>query len=714
MAELLLELFSEEIPARMQPKACRDLERLMAERLAEARLEFSEMKAYATPRRLALAIDGLPERQPDLTEERRGPRVDAPEKAVQGFKGSLPAGAGVEEREEKKGTFLYAVIARKGRAAAEVLSEILPEIIRSFSWPKSMRWGEGDLRWVRPLQAILCVFDGRTVPVAIDGIEVGATTRGHRFLAPEPFEVTGFADYKDKLKKAKVVLDPEARAGRIREKAKKLAREAGLELPEDAAMIAENAGLTEWPYPLLGRFDPAFLEVPEEALVSAMRNHQKYLPLRDPRTGRLAPAFICVANTQPPDKGRAITAGNERVLSARLADARFFWQQDLKRPLEERAEDLKGIVFHEKLGTLAERVERIEALAAHIASTVIPGLVPGIHDDGPVSMDPGNKSRDDNEKEAFIARVRRAARLAKADLTTEMVGEFPELQGIMGRYIALEQGEDVAVANAVAEHYAPKGPEDACPSDPVSVCVALAEKIDTLVGFFAIDEKPTGSKDPYALRRAALGVIRLIVENGLRVRLIHLCGATAQQYPDGLLAEAGRSLGDFFAERLKVQQRETGVRHDLIDAVFSLGGEDDLVRLLARVTALQRFVETEDGANLLAGYKRAANILRIEEKKDTASYAEAAPDPKLFAQDEERRLYEALGAAEGEAKAALELEDFADAMRALARLRAPIDAFFDHVTVNADDPDLRKNRLALLARIRAAADTVADFSKIEG
>ena len=690
MPELLLELFSEEIPARMQARAGADLERLMAAALKEARLDFSRMEAYATPRRLALVVEGVPERQPDLTEERRGPRVDAPEKAIEGFRRSLPAGAALEERDTPRGRFLYAVIAHEGRATAAVIAGIVPDILSRFPWPKAMRWGEGSLRWVRPLQSILCLFDGAPVDFAVDGIRSGTTSRGHRFLAPEPFKVTGFADYREKLKKAKVILDPAARRGRIEAKAAKLAREAGLELVPDAAMIEENAGLTEWPYPLLGHFDPAFLDVPEEVLVSAMRHHQKYLTLRDPATGRLAPAFICVANTQAPDGGKAIVAGNERVLGARLADARFFWEQDLKVPLEARLPALGDIVFHDKLGSMAERVARIEALAA---------LIAGHH-----------------VKDAPLDQVRRAARLSKADLVTGTVGEFPELQGIIGARLAAAQGEPEPVARAIEEHYAPKGPDDRCPVEPVPVALALAEKLDTLVGFFAIGETPTGSKDPFALRRAALGVIRLIVENGLRTGLLPLFEAGAELYRNQNRAVdlSAPDLLAFFAERLKVQQRERGVRHDLIDAVFSLGGEDDLVRLLKRVEALADFVATEDGAHLLAGYKRAANIVRIEEKRDRTRYGDAAVDPARLVAPEEQRLHAALNEARAAARAALEREDFAGAMRALAGLRAPIDAFFDAVTVNAEDADLRRNRLALLAEIRAAVNTVADFSRIEG
>ncbi|MFQ5347334.1 MAG: glycine--tRNA ligase subunit beta [Rhodothalassiaceae bacterium] len=792
MPELLLELFSEEIPARMQDRAGDDLKRLMAAALEEARLAFEHMEAHATPRRLALLVRGLPERQPDIREERRGPRVDAPEKALAGFRRSLPESATIEKRETPKGRFLYAVVAREGRKTTAVMADIVPDLVQRFSWPKSMRWGAGDLRWVRPLRAILCLFDGKPVEFEVDGLRSGTATRGHRFLAPEPFTVTGFDDYRQKLKKAKVILDAEARRERIAAKAAKLAREAGLALVPDEAMIAENAGLTEWPYPLLGHFDPAFLDVPEEVLVSAMRHHQKYLTLRDPATGRLAPAFICVANIEAPDGGKAIIAGNERVLGARLADARFFWEQDLKVPLEERLPALEGVVFHEKLGSMAERVARTEALAVHIAERYVrpreadrsrfdelstngsPGMAvrPSTgsertefnakwHADRPEEPRRGvSKGKESAAAETtYLACIQRAARLAKADLVTGTVGEFPELQGVIGARLAAAQGEPEAVARAIEEHYAPKGPDDRCPSEPVPVAVALAEKLDTLVGFFAIGETPTGSKDPFALRRAALGVIRLIVENGLRIPLKALFAyqlsayfamlfpsqgkqreATRPLHPsrrpaggllrangeeeraDGLTVRPehveGRTVTEdllaFFAERLKVQQRAKGVRHDLIDAVFSLGGEDDLVRLLKRVHALADFIATEDGAHLLAGYKRAANIVRIEEKRDKVRYGEVAVDPGALVAPEEERLHAALNEARKAAGAALGREDFAAAMHALAALRAPIDAFFDKVTVNAEDASLRRNRLALLAEIRAAMNTVADFSKIEG
>lgn len=739
MAEFLLELFSEEIPARMQARAAADLERLMAEALKAANLVFTAMRSFATPRRLTLVVSGLPATGPDVAEEKRGPRVDAPEAALAGFRASLPDDAVIDERAEKKGRFLFATIRHPGRASKDALAEIVPAIIRAFPWPKSMRSGVSDLRWVRPLLSILAILDGETVPFAIDGIASGNRTTGHRFLAPDVFAVGDFADYKAKLEAAHVLLDPEDRKNRILEGARALAAAEGLELIEDPALVAENAGLTEWPVPLLGRFDADYLETPDEVLMTAMKVHQKYFSLHDPKTGRLAPRFICVANTQAADGGAKIVAGNERVLSARLSDARFFWRQDVGIALADRLPALVDIVFHEKLGSLADRVARIEALAVHLAETVDFGSHGGKtpHPDPLLQGERGKAGvldtpRPSGEREGPVAQqwegegrltlieqIRRAARLAKADLTTGLVGEFPELQGLIGRRLAEAQGEPEAVARAIEEHYAPKGPEDRCPSDPVSVCVALAEKIDTLVGFFAIDEKPTGSKDPFALRRAALGVIRLIVENGLRIKLNNLFIEVEKirnrpLYGEGLRFPAvAEPLLVFFADRLKVQSREKGVRHDLIDAVFSLGGEDDLVRLLARVAALQGFVATGDGVNLLAGYKRAGNILKIEGKRDgRADWG--AVDPTMLEETPEIALHAALGTARAAVEPALKSEDFTQAMRALAALRAPIDGFFDAVTVNADDPALRSNRLALLEDIRRTIDALADFSKIEG
>ncbi len=681
MAELLLELFSEEIPARMQARAAEDLKRLVTGALKEAELDFEKAESFATPRRLALVVDGLPLAQPDVREERRGPKVDAPEKAIEGFLNSVGLTRDqVTEVEDKKGRYLMAVIEKQGQPTADVISEAIPGVIRAFPWPKSMRWGDGSLTWVRPLHSIVCILDGQAVAFEIDGVSAGATTAGHRFMAPEPFEVADFADYKAKLRDAKVVLDPQERKLDITEQLDLYAQDNGLVPIEDVGLIDEVAGLVEWPVVLFGEFDPAFLEVPEEALISAIRTHQKYPMFRDRQTGRLAPKFAVVANLEATDGGKAIVAGNERVLSARLADTKFFWDQDLKAGLASRVPALNEIVFHEKLGSLGDKVDRVGALAVEICQYI---------------------------PDADRNLVRGAARLAKADLTTEMVGEFPDLQGIMGRYYALKDGEDPAVADAIADHYRPQGPGDTCPTAPVSVAVALADKIDTLVGFFGIDEKPTGSKDPFALRRAALGVIRLILENDLRLPLSTAFAAA------GAGADVSAELVAFFADRLKVYLREQGVRHDLITAVFALSGEDDLVRLLARVEALQSFLETDDGANLQAAYKRATNIVRIEEKGDDMSYA-ADVDTALLSQDEEKALHTQLVQATEGAASALADERFEDAMAALAALRGPVDAFFDEVTVNCDDADLRRNRLHLLSQIRATLDQVADFSKIEG
>lgn len=683
MPELLLEILSEEIPARMQARAADDLKRLVTDALKGAGLDFTAAASYVTPRRLALVVDGLPEKQADVSEERRGPKADAPEKAIAGFKGSLPEGAVIEERETPKGTFLFATVDMKGKATADVLPEMLSKAIAELPWPKSMRWASHPMRWVRPVHSLVCMFRGSVVPVQLGPVTASDVTKGHRFLSPEPIEVSDFADYKSKLMDAKVVLDPAERRAKIEADAKALAEQAGLSLKDDQGLLDEVTGLVEWPVVLMGEIDDAFMELPDEVLSTSMRSHQKYFSTLG-ADGKLANRFVVVANTETEDGGKQVTAGNERVLRARLSDAKFFWDQDRAQSLASRAPALKDRVFHAKLGTLDEKVDRMQALAADLAS----------------SVDGADKDK-----------VRSAARLAKADLSTGMVGEFPELQGLMGRYYALHDGESAEVADAIAEHYAPQGPSDACPSKPVSICVALADKLDTLVGFFAIDEKPTGSKDPYALRRAALGVIRIVLENGLR---LSLTGVFKGAYKGlGLGAEPSADLMAFFADRLKVHLREEGVRHDLIDAVFALGGEDDLVRLVARVRALQDFLSAEDGANLIAAYKRAANILRIEEKKDDTEYRDAA-DASAFVQDEEKALGSALDAARPEIDAAIAAEDFVAAMKHLAALRAPVDAFFDQVTVNADDAALRVNRLKLLNGIRSALDGVADFSKIEG
>jgi len=714
MAEFLLELLSEEIPARMQGKAAADLQRLVCDGLKDAGLAFDSAEAYATPRRLALVVDGLASEQPDVREERKGPKADAPEKAVEGFLRSVGLTRDqVEERDTPKGPVLFAVIEKKGRATAEVLSEIVQAALSAMPWAKSMKWGSGTLRWVRPLHGIIALFDGAVVPVEFADIKSGAATVGHRFHAPERFEVSGFADYRDKLRAAKVLLDAAERRDIIRDGADALAKAEGLTVKADDALLSEVAGLVEWPVPLLGRIDDEFMDVPPEVLTASMRAHQKYFSL-ETASGELAARFIVVANLSAEDGGTSIVAGNERVLRARLADAKFFWDQDRKTSLESRLPALEKIIFHAKLGTVAERVARVQDLAAGAIAAAV--------------------SSGDNALEAgvLVDKTRLAAKLAKADLATGMVAEFPELQGLMGRYYAIGDGVPSDVAEAIAEHYSPLGPNDACPSAPVSVAVALADKLDTLVGFFAIDEKPTGSKDPFALRRAALGVIRLILQNDVRLSLRAVIGEAMEYYANVLpkkpplermadevegVPSVAESVADdlmaFVADRLKVHLREEGVRHDHIDAVFALAGEDDLVRLVARVRALGDFVAGDDGANLLTAYKRATNIVRAEEKKDGAPYIGEA-DGALLDAAEETALFAALAAAQPEIAKTVAAEDFAGAMSALAKLRGPVDAFFDNVTVNADDADVRRNRLLLLSQIRTALGAVADFSKIEG
>jgi glycyl-tRNA synthetase beta chain len=745
MPDLLLELFSEEIPARMQARAAEDLKKLVTDRLVAAGLAYEGAKAFATPRRLALAVQGVPVRQPDQKEEKKGPRVGSPEGAIRGFlkaAGLASIDQAKIEKDAKKGDFYVAVIERPGRPAIEVIGEIVPEVIKTFPWPKSMRWGDGKLIWVRPLHSIVATFGPETeepdiVAFSLDGIAAGDETRGHRFLAPAPFRVKRFDDYVAKLAKAKVVLDPERRRDMILHDAKNLAFAQGYELVEDAGLLAEVAGLVEWPVVLMGSFDPAFLAIPPEVIRTTIRTNQKCFVLRDPQSAKLVAKFILVANTEAQDGGKAIIAGNERVIRARLSDAKFFYETDLKTRLEDRLPKFEHIIFHEKLGTQAERIARIEGLAAELAPIV----------------------------GADVEKARRAARLCKADLLTEVVGEFPELQGLMGKYMAEAQGEDESVAHACEDHYKPKGPDDLVPADPVSITVALADKIDTLVGFWAIDEKPTGSKDPYALRRAALSIIRLVLENELRIGWLHGVAALAtsqifvalrfeelldQQRALGSLAKSGFNLKivdrlnehllsqanpneakryaeatvqlswelfndllAFFADRLKVQLREQGARHDLVDAVFALDGQDDLVLIVRRVEALGKFLDSEDGKNLLAGYKRATNIIRIEEKKDARDYV-GKPDPQFYRQAEEWELAKAIDAVREDASAAIAREDFAAAMSAMAKLRPHVDAFFDKVTVNVDDRPLRENRLRLLNEIRAATSAVADFSRIEG
>ena len=806
MAQLLLEFFSEEIPARMQARAEADLERLLSAALKEAGLGWGSFETFSGPRRLGCVIEGLPLETEAVREERKGPRTDAPEPALQGFM----RGAGVasldqcEVREDKKGSFYVAIIETPGRKTADVIAAAIPQIAKDFPWPKSMKFGEGDRtqRWVRPLQRVLCLLDGDIVPFAVFGIAAGNETEGHRRMGRGPFAVTGFADYKTTLREqGKVVLKRADRMAMIAGQAAKVCADAGLELVEDEGLLNEVAGLAEWPIAILGQMDPDFLDLPPEVIQLTMKTHQKYFAVARP-DGSLAPNFVVIANQDAPDGGKAIAAGNARVLSARLSDARHFWDKDIARGLEDMAKDLSKVTFHEKLGTVADKVERVAALARELAPSV--GADPDL--------------------------AERAARLAKADLVSQMVYEFPELQGVMGRYYVLEvlknnppsvgsadtspvngggkQGGDFPpppagegdhevveggvlsglsedglrqIADAIRDHYKPQGPSDAVPTAPVSAAVALADKLDTLVGFWAIDEKPTGSKDPFALRRAALGVIRILLEGEVRLRLWWVAYAQAskdakmlvragvvgsvtpsdslsdnevastdtgenaasitvgefKELSDEGWAELEAELGyplevgsrqhdiahdllAFFADRLKVHLKDEGVRFDVIDAVFALG-DDDLVRVTNRARALQAFLDSEDGAALLAGYRRAANILKAEEKKDASGFAADLGDGALETaylngdlQAEESALIAALETASNDVKAAVETEDFEGAMRSLAVLRGPVDAFFDKVTVNADNAMLRRNRLRLLARIRSDAHVVADLSRIEG
>jgi len=767
MPDFLLELFSEEIPARMQARAAEDLRKRVTDALVGAGLLYEGAKAFVTPRRLTLAVKGVPVRQPDVREEKKGPRVGAPEGAIQGFlrAAGLKSIGEAKIMPDKKGDFYLALIEKPGRPAIEVIAEIVAEVVKTFPWPKSMRWGEqsqqpGSLAWVRPLHSIVATFGPETeepeiVPFAIDGIRAGDETRGHRFMAPQPFKVRRFEDYAAKLEKARVVLDPERRKEMILTDAKNLAFAQGYELEEDAELVAEVAGLVEWPVVLMGSFDEAFLGIPPEIVRATIRNNQKCFVLRNPRTSQLVTKFILVANIEAEDGGKAIIAGNERVIRARLADARFFYEADRKTRLEDRLPNFKGIIFHEKLGTQWERIERIERLADEIALTLSSG--PDFFSGQALSSDDLKR-----EQDAYRREVRRAARLAKADLLTEVVGEFPELQGIMGRYYALAQGEDLSIAATCVEHYKPLGPSDRVPIGTVAVAVALADKIDTLIGFWAIDEKPTGSKDPYALRRAALGIIRIILTHNIRLRLFawlvfelilthfQLQGGRVDDLPLSYqelvadfsaklvsiaagtkiiralerskvdistspenLASAAAELLIFFADRLKVQLREQGARHDLVDAVFALEGQDDLVLIVRRVEALAKFLDTEDGKNLLAGYKRATNIIRIEEKKDNRRYIGSAK-PELLVDPFERHLWSTIQSTVSDAKHHIDLEDFESAMETLSTLRTAVDAFFEKVTVNVEDKQLRENRLKLLNEIREATLTVADFSRIEG
>ncbi len=711
MPDLLFELFSEEIPARMQRQAAADLQRLVTNALVDAGVTYEGAKAFATPRRLALNIIGLPARQPDVKEERKGPRVGSPEGAIQGFlkaSGLSDISQANIESDPKKGEFYVAVIEKKGRPVIELLAEILPATIRTFPWPKSMRWGaasvsSSSLRWVRPLRGIVATFGPETeepevVPFEIDGLKAGNVTYGHRFMAPVGITVKRFDDYVSKLEAAKVVLDADRRKEIIRADAKNLAFAQGLEVIEDEGLLEEVAGLVEWPVVLMGSFEEAFLDVPGEVIRATIRANQKCFVLKK-ADGNLANRFLLTANIEAKDGGKTIIAGNERVIRARLSDAKFFWETDKKVWREDkeftRLERFRNVTFHEKLGSQFDRIERIRALAKELCKVT--------------GADPDQ--------------VDLAAKICKLDLQTEVVGEFPEVQGFMGRIYAGQIGLPASVAAACEEHYKPVGPSDSVPKDPVSVTVALADKLDTLVGFWAIDEKPTGSKDPYALRRAALGVIRLVVENGVDFDLVSLLVHHADRMPANDAALTAFELVAFFDDRLKVNLRDGGVRHDLVDAVLTAtltskvpgaANSRNLLLVVRRVEALGKLLETEDGKSLLAGYKRAANILRAEEKKDGEDAFEAPADAARLVEPSEKALHAALHAAETEANAALDKQDYAAAMRAMAKLRAPVDAFFEAVMVNADDPAIRKNRLALLAALRRVTSRIADFSKIAG
>ena len=702
MPELLLELLSEEIPARMQDRARADLERLITDRLKEAGLEHGDVWAFSTPRRIGLSVEGLPERQPDVRQERKGPRVGSPDKATDGFLRSVGFDSlgRCEVREVKGADFWFAVIERKGAATADALGGIVTGAIRAMGWPKSMRWGDAAFQWVRPLHNILCIFDGRPVPGSLDigsgePLAFNGSTKGHRFLAPGEIEVRSAKGYREALEKACVLVDPTQRQDRIETQAKSVAAGLGCSLREDRALLNEVTGLVEWPVAVAGRIEEFFMGLPPEVLITSMRSHQKYFAL-EVADGRMAPHFIAISDMATADGGKSVAAGNERVLRARLADAQFFWDQDLEIPLSGRVEALEGITFHAKLGSVRKRVHRIQELVGIFASSI----------------------------GADTDQAQIAALLAKADLTTGMVGEFPELQGVMGRYYAINDGENASVADAVAGHYAPQGPSDVCPSEPVTVAVALADKIDMLASFWLIGETPTGSRDPYGLRRAALGIVRLIVENEIRLPLAGLlkqAAVRASQLEPGQLAaisdsvpeEAAQQAFRFIVDRLKVHLRDRGVRHDLVDAVFAKSDEDDLLDLLERVEALAAFLESEDGENLLTAYRRAANILRIEETKDGRKY-DAPQAFDSFNVEEEAEIASAISQARKAVNSALNAEAYGEAMTALARLRGPMDRFFDAVKVNDPDSALRQQRLELLSANNAVMVSVADFSRIEG
>ncbi len=739
MPDLLIELFSEEIPARMQTRAGEDLKKRITDGLVEGGLTYASAAALTTPRRLTLAVEGLLAESPTIREERKGPKVGAPDKAIEGFlRGAGLTRDQLQERDTPKGAVYFATIEKAGRPAAEIIAEVLEATIRNFPWPKSMRWGAGSMRWVRPLHSILCILTdeagAQVVPLAIEGITSGDTTEGHRFMAPNRFTVTSFEDYAAKLKRAFVVLSPEERAEHIWNDAQNMAFAAGLEVVDDKGLLAEVAGLVEWPVVLMGQIDEEFLELPPEVLQTSMKEHQKFFSVKNPKTGRIE-RFITVANRETADNGATILAGNQKVLSARLADAKFFWENDLrvaKSDIAQWTRALENVTFHNKLGTQAERIDRIAALARELAPVV-------------------GADADQAEK---------AARLAKADLNSEMVYEFPELQGLMGRYYIEAAGEDAAVAAVAQEHYSPLGPSDDVPTAPLSVTVALADKLDTLTGFWAIDEKPTGSKDPFALRRAALGVIRLIVNNDLRLRLdrffdsqlvrserainealpeanvrdlleeiakhgvfgasFHTVKEKLEGSPAAAFLELEKKVPDasddllsFFHDRLKVFLRDEGIRHDVIDACIAMEGNDDLNLLVKRARALNAVIATEDGENLVQGFKRANNILSQAEEKDGVEYSYGA-DVKFAETDSEKALFAALDAAEAKIDPALKAEDFPTAMAAMAELRGPVDAFFEDVQVNTDNDILRRNRLNLLSQIRKVCSSVADLTRIEG
>ncbi len=733
MPDLLIELFSEEIPARMQTRAAEDLKARMTDALVEAGLTYAGAAAFSTPRRLTLTVQGLLSESPTVKEERKGPKVDAPDKAIEGFlRGAGLTRDNLEVRDDKKGQVYFASITKPGRPAAEIIAEVLEDVIRNFPWPKSMRWGAGSLRWVRPLHSILCILtddagEATVVDLDVDGIKAGNATEGHRFMGEGRFAVTSFEDYAAKLKRNKVVLDAEERAAHIWQDATNQAFASGLEVVEDKGLLAEVAGLVEWPVVLMGAIDEAFLGLPPEVLKTSMKEHQKFFSVRNPKTGRIE-RFITVANMETADQGATILAGNDRVLSARLADGAFFWENDLRvarAGMDEWIAKLENVTFERRLGSQAERITRIAALARELAPAV--GADPDL--------------------------AEQAAKVAKADLSSEMVYEFPELQGVMGRYYALEAGMPEDVAMAAQEHYSPLGPSDAVPTGPVSVAVALADKLDLLTGFWAIDEKPTGSKDPFALRRAALGVIRLVVENTIKLKLSGVFfehgrkfGADqakerirleakrlraeyenpenreSEEMHDAIKVageamyqtdEASRDLVNFIQDRLKVYLRDQGIRHDVIDACLAMPNNDDLALLVKRATALSDALKTDDGENLVQGFKRANNILTQAEEKDGVEYSYGA-DVKFAETDEEKALFAALDTAEAQISKAMEAEDFATAMGSMARLRGPIDAFFEAVQINTDNDVIRRNRLNLLSRIRQICGQAADLTRIEG